>query len=297
MNKMISGTALFSLCLGIMFSPLLVASEIKAPELKQWTLNGPLTNPPTQISKSLPLSDQTNRGGWVKYAPLWDDFNGNSLDTNKWIVGLDFWNGRPPAWFNPTNVTVQNGMLCLTMRHEKVPPDMEKLGYTNYTSAALRSQIRTSYGYYEVRARPMNSAGSSSFWFTKDKVPNWGTEIDVFELSGKGRNQPHRYNMTTHVFNTPTVEGHWQVHGEWEAPFRFADDFHIFGLEWGKDQLRWYVDGVLVRTQENTHWHNPLLLLFDSETMPEWFGMPDNADLPSTFCVDYIHVWKTTTAP
>ena len=55
---------------------------------------------------------------------------------------------------------------------------------------------------------------------------------------------------------------------------------------------KFYVDGVLVRSVENTHWHQPLYLIFDSETMPGWFGMPDDADLPSTFSVEYVRAWK-----
>jgi hypothetical protein len=51
-------------------------------------------------------------------------------------------------------------------------------------------------------------------------------------------------------------------------------------------------DGVLVRSVENTHWHQPLFLIFDSETMPEWFGMPDDKDLPSTFSIEYVRAWK-----
>jgi beta-glucanase (GH16 family) len=270
----------------------LPAGELPAPALKQWTLQGPLTNPPVRMSDTLPLSDQTNRAGWVKFEPMWDEFNGPALDTNKWAVGLDWWQGRQPAWFNPTNVTVRDGQLQLTMRREPVPAAYQARGYSNYTSAALHSRAQSSHGYYEIRATPMNSAGSSSFWFQVEPTPGWLTEIDVFELSGKGRDQQRRDNMTTHVFRTPAVEGHWAVHAEWEAPFRFADDFHVFGFDWSKDELRWYVDGVLVRTQENSRWHNPLYLIFDSETMPGWFGMPDDSDLPSTFCIDYVRAWK-----
>ena len=43
---------------------------------------------------------------------------------------------------------------------------------------------------------------------------------------------------------------------------------------------------------ENTHWHQPLSLNLDSETMPEWFGLPDEASLPSTFSVEYIRSWR-----
>ena len=35
-----------------------------------------------------------------------------------------------------------------------------------------------------------------------------------------------------------------------------------------------------------------LYLTFDSETMPEWFGMPKDEDLPSTFSIEYVRAWK-----
>jgi len=74
-------------------------------------------------------------------------------------------------------------------------------------------------------------------------------------------------------------------------PWRFADDYHVYGLEWSKEEIRYLVDGVLIRSVENTHWHQPLFLIFDSETMPKWFGMPDDKDLPSTFSAEYIRAW------
>jgi beta-glucanase (GH16 family) len=98
--------------------------------------------------------------------------------------------------------------------------------------------------------------------------------------------------MNLHVFRTPTEQEHWSVGGVWEAPWRLADDYHVYGLDWGKDEIRYYVDGVLVRSVENTHWHQPLFLIFDSETMPDWFGMPDDKDLPSTFSVEYVRAWQ-----
>jgi hypothetical protein len=61
---------------------------------------------------------------------------------------------------------------------------------------------------------------------------------------------------------------YWQVGSFWRAPWRFAEQFHVHGFEWGRDQLRWYVDGQLARTVQNTHWHQPLYLTFDNETMP-----------------------------
>jgi beta-glucanase (GH16 family) len=259
---------------------------------KIWNREGALGATPKRVTDACPLSDQENKGRWVKFPALCDEFDGTKLDRNKWIVGMSWWKGRQPAYFSEKNVTVSNGKLHLTMRKEKLPANLEKEGYRDYTSAALYNKIRSSYGYYEIKAKPMNSAGSSAFWFHKEVTPNWLTEIDVFEIAGKNSTFENKYHMTVHVHRTPQVNEHWYIQGIWTAPWRLADDYHVYGFEWNKDELRWYVDGVVVRTVENTHWHQPLLLTFDSETMPEWFGMPKDEDLPSTFSIEYVRVWK-----
>jgi hypothetical protein len=259
---------------------------------KIWNRTGPLGETPKHVTDALPLSDQQNKGGWVRCEPMSDEFGGKELDLNKWHVGMEWWKGRQPALFSEKNVTVSDGKLHLTMRKEKLPPEAEKLGYKDYTSAALHTKARSSYGYYEVKAKPMNSGGSSSFWFQVEETPGWLTEIDVFEIGGKAKGFENKYNMNLHVFRTPQEKKLWSVGGVWVAPWRFADDYHVFGLEWSKDEINYFVDGVLVRSVENTHWHQPLFLIFDSETMPKWFGMPDDKDLPSTFSVEYVRAWK-----
>jgi len=267
--------------------------------IKQWTLTGPLSELPKRVSEILPLSDQQNKAGWLQFETMSDEFDQPTLDTNKWSVGMYWWQGRQPAWFNPRNVVVRDGQLHLTMRREEVPAEMKSRGYRDYTSAALHTKARSSYGYYEVQARPMNSGGSSSFWFQQEdpKVfPGWATEVDVFELCGRSAVHERRYYMTLHVSATPDEKRHWQVGSYWQSPWRFAESFHVFGFDWDREELRWYIDGVLVHTVQNTHWHHPLFLIFDSETMPEWFGMPDDADLPSTFSIEYVRAWKRSEA-
>ena len=78
--------------------------------------------------------------------------------------------------------------------------------------------------------------------------------------------------------------------------FDLADDFHVYGLEWDEREIKFYFDGVLVRNGPNTDWHQPLTLNFDSETMPEWFGLPKDEDLPSTFSIEYVRAWKKRAA-
>ncbi len=261
---------------------------------KVWTRVGPLDKTPKRVTDALPLSDQSNAGHWVRYQPMSDEFAGKGLDRSKWITDTSWWKGRQPALFSPRNVTVSDGKLCLTMRKEKTPAAEAKFGYHDYTSATVHSKVRTAYGYFEVKAKPMASGGSSSFWFQRGAAPRSDpvTEIDVFEIGGKAKGFERKYNMTVHVTGIPPGAKHWQVGRVWLAPWPLIDDYHVYGLQWDKDELKYFVDGVVVHTVENTCWHYPLYLTFDSETMPEWFGMPKDQDLPSTFRIEYVRAWK-----
>jgi hypothetical protein len=184
-----------------------------------WTRVGPLGDTPRRVTDAYPLSDQEDAAGWVRFGPMSDEFDDPSgLDAAKWTLNMSWWLGRQPALFSKSNVEVSDGALKLTMRREKLPAAMEAKGYRDYTSAALHTSARSRYGYFEIRARPMNSAGSSSFWFQRDAAPDWATEIDVFEIGGKAPGFERKVNMALHVFRTPAVAEHWQVHGVWEAP-------------------------------------------------------------------------------
>ena len=139
----------------------------------------------------------------------------------------------------------------------------------------------------------MNSAGSSSFWFHEEgnaRLANGDRRVrDRRQGQGLREQIQHDGPRLANAHRKRSI-GRWAAsglpRGGWPTPTTST------GFEWGKEELRWYVDGVLVRSVENTHWHQPLFLTFDSETMGEWMGMPDDEDLPSTFSVEYVRAWK-----
>jgi len=137
---------------------------------------------------------------------------------------------------------------------------------------------------------------SSAFWFYRIEPELW-TEIDVFEIGERAPGKERTVHTNAHVMRAPTVKEHLKNPGKWEAPFRLADEYHVYALEWDKDRIKFYVDGEAVRTLENTYWHQALNLNFDSETMPEWFGLPDREHLPATFSIDYVRSWKKVQPP
>ncbi|MGH8386266.1 MAG: family 16 glycosylhydrolase [Pseudomonas sp.] len=262
-----------------------------------WTRVGPLGALPTSTNANLPLSDQANVGRWTLNAKLSDDFNGTTLDLGRWHVNNGIGNeslGRKPALFTPNNASVGNGNLNIVFRKETLAQKYVKLGFKDYTSAMVRTLERGFYGYYEARAKPMNSAGSSAFWLAWTGMADNATEIDIFEIGGKTKNAAfdRSYNMNAHLWATPQSTEHIADGSVWISPWRLADDFHVYGFDWQPDTLRWYVDGVLVRESKNKHFFFPMQIIFDSEAMWQWFGVVDDADLPSTFSVDYVKMWQ-----
>jgi beta-glucanase (GH16 family) len=142
----------------------------------------------------------------------------------------------------------------------------------------------------------MKSKASSAFWFYHSTKESW-TEIDVFEICGTGDQWVKACHTNAHVFRTPENDKHLANPEIWAAPFQLADDYHVYALEWSAKAIKWYVDGKMIRELENTHWQQPLHLNFDSETMPDWFGMPEPKSLPATFSIEYVRSWKPADGP
>lgn len=183
---------------------------------------GPLGLTPTHVTPDLPLSDQANAGGWKLDTRLSDEFNGSALNADRWHVnnatGTDSL-GRKPALFLPENAKLGNGNLNITFRKQTLPEKYVALGYKDYSSAMVRTNEQGMYGYYEARAKPMNSAGSSAFWLAWTGLPDNATEIDIFEIGGKTRNEAfdRRYNMNAHVWARPQNDQHLSSGSTWSA--------------------------------------------------------------------------------
>lgn len=273
-----------------------------------WTRIGKLPNVPERVTDELPLSDQANAAKWEPYEAMWDEFAGDKLDGGKWWDHNPRWYGRAPSRYlgEGQNVQVADGMMHITMKRDgSLPREVfyrNGLEYHGYSAGSIVSKDLVLYGYFEIRCRAMKSAGSSAFWFSasvKDLKTGkpYRSEIDVFEIGGLAPGHERKFHMNAHIFETPTDgKKHWNKGGTWEAPFRFADDYHVVGLQWDPDFIHYFVDGVPVRKMKNTHWHAPMFMIFDSETMGSWLGMPRDEDLPSTFSVEYVRAWKNPAA-
>jgi beta-glucanase (GH16 family) len=257
-----------------------------------WTLPTLAVQAPvTPFSTKFPLSDQSNTGNWIAYPALSDEFNGMTLDATKWQPTISGWSGRQPGLIVPQNVSESNGTLNLKMVHQNVPASYLGAGYQNYATPAVESLKTVQYGYFEVRAKAMPSGASSAFWLAAQTPSDWN-EIDVFEMGGKAPASPYQVFTNVHVFREQGQSHIWSEAGVTNVPQSVAGDFHVYGLDWNLSSIDMYVDGQQVRHICNTNWTTPLHVIFDAETVPDWWGLPLYSDLPSTYQVDYVRVWQ-----
>lgn len=81
---------------------------------------------------------------------MWsDEFNGDSLDTSKWVYRTDskHWSTQLPQ-----NVSLRDGRLILAVKKEEA-------GSKHYTGSGVISKEAFRYGYYEARFKVPPGAG------------------------------------------------------------------------------------------------------------------------------------------
>lgn len=250
--------------------------------------------------------------GWRFVPAFSDEFNGPQLDGAKWWDFNPAWHGRRPAYFERANVQVADGTLRLTARVQDpaaVTVENRARGHDLFTTATVKSKQRICYGYFEARCRSMRANVCNAFWLydpldgpAKYREGDFSEEIDIFEVFGKPARDEHRriFFATVHRHYTPYVESLVNAKktplpdysAKLPMPFDFFADFHVYALLWTPEKLTWFVDGKEVFTRVNDHFHRPLHVMLDAEIMQAWTGLPENADLPATFSIDYVRIWQ-----
>ena len=226
---------------------------------------------------------------WVVIPELTDEFD-SGINTNNWYTSDPKWQGRFPSYFEPNNVSVEEGLLKLKSRKTNNQDNLPytKEGTYTYATAAFKSKNRVKYGYFEVKSKAVGSGYWNSFWLYDSTDTDW-TEIDVYEIVAS---KDYRFS-TAHLFYArPEYEGTIDYHIKSQKEFHKEPglkEYHTYGLDWNKDTITWYVDDVEVFTTENKHWHQPLYVILDVE-VSTWPGFPGSTE--ETYEIEYIRAWK-----
>ena len=256
-----------------------------------------------------------SQGAGPAWKLVWsDEFNGpngSAVDSSKWIseTGGGGWGNDELEYYTNRiqNAWQEDGNLVIKVVQEK---------YTgadgvsrNYTSARLKTlgKFSQTYGRFEARMKiPRGQGIWPAFWMLGNDIekPGWPDcgEIDIMENIGK---EPGLVHGTIHG---PGYSGAGGIGSPYALPAdqRFADDFHVFAVEWEPNVIRFYVDEHLYATRtpsdlpKGTKWvyDHPFFLLLNVAVGGGWPGNPDATSVfPQTMLVDYVRVYERASAP
>jgi len=242
----------------------------------------------------------------IKYELVWSDefdYTGKP-DPAKWEneVGGNGWgNNELQFYTDGDNVYADGEKLIITARKENV-------GGREVTSARIRTAKKGDwlYGKIEVRAKvPLGLGTWPAIWMlsTDWKYGGWPAsgEIDIMEHVG--------YNPDALVMSVHT-EGYNHVKQTQKSKSvkktGMTSDFHVYGLEWLPDKLKFFYDGELEFTyMPSTLKESPTYkewpfdkrfhLLINLAFGGNWGGAHGiNMEiLPVNFEIDYVRVYQS----
>ena len=227
-------------------------------------------------------------------------------DPTKWTydIGGSGWGNNEWEYYTDRteNARAEGGHLIIEAREES-------FGGRDYTSARLvtRGLAAWTYGRIEARIKlPFGQGIWPAFWMLPTNSPygGWpaGGEIDIMEYLG---HDTDRIYGTLH-YGGGSV-GHLFQGDNYElSTGTFADDFHVFAIEWEPRRIRWYVDDELFYTQVSwtsgggaypAPFDSPFHILLNLAVGGDWPGYPDaTTTFPQQMLVDYVHVYQNPDA-
>ena len=235
-----------------------------------------------------------------------DEFDGASIDLKKWEHEINAQGGGNNELQYYTNRSensfIENGSLVIqALKEHYTGPE----GTREFTSARLRTLRKGDwkYGRFEIKAKlPFGQGLWPAIWMlpSENKYGGWAAsgEIDIMELVG---HEPNK------VYGTLHYGGEWPDNVQSGKSYNlsqgtFADDFHLFTIEWDTTEFRWYVDGIFYQSQTQWYTQNAdypapfdqyFHLLLNVAVGGNWPGRPDNSTtFPQQMVVDYVRVYK-----
>lgn len=243
--------------------------------------------------------------GAAAWRMVWsDEFNGTSIDQNKWSfeVNGDGGGNNELQYYTarPENARLENGRLIIEARKEAYSGKQ-------YTSARLRTKGKGDwlYGRFEARIKlPRGQGIWPAFWMlpTDNKYGTWAAsgEIDIMEAVNTGAAGGNAIYGSIHFGNTWPNNQYTTV--AYTPSTSIADNYQTYAVEWEPRQIRWYVNNVLYSTQ--TQWNSGagpypapfderFHLLLNLAVGGNWPGSPNSATVfPQRMEVDYVRVYQ-----
>ncbi|MBD1432188.1 glycoside hydrolase family 16 protein [Sphingobacterium sp. DN00404] len=249
------------------------------------------------------------------YQLVWsDEFDQDGLvNANNWVFEEGFMRNEEAQWYQKDNAYVKDGLLIIEAREETRPNPTYEEGSKHwarsrediqYTSSSINTGGKHSwqYGRFEIRAKiPVGTGLWPAFWtLGVDKEWPSNGEIDIMEyykgniLANVARGTDERWKPKW-FDSKKSVE---ELGGK-----AWADEFHIWRMDWDEHEITLYVDDSLMIKVEMEQLVNEDGSGFNPFKQPHYIllnlalggingGEIDESLLPAKYEIDYVRVYQ-----
>lgn len=243
----------------------------------------------------------------LNYNLVWaDEFECDTLNKNNWtsqIVKAGTFNEEWQRYTNSAeNAYIEDSCLVIKAIHES-----NQHGLDQYTSARLHTANKQSWKYGKIAAKiklPYSKGIWPAFWMLGSNIDENGGdtpwpqcgEIDILELYGTKDDAVIEANA--HYANASNSHGMMGAESYKLKKGKFADDFHIFELEWNEERISWFVNGnkyasMKITDEEFSEFHKNFFILFNIAVGGTHAGRPDESTIfPQYMYIDWVRVYK-----
>lgn len=227
-----------------------------------------------------------------------ENFDGAEINRDEWSFEKGYIRNNELQFYEDSNKNafIRNGKLVLRALKTNNPQKP-------YTSASINTRYGQHflYGRIEMRAKlPFGQGIWPAFWTLGTDIGTVGWpkcgEIDIFELIGGNTVYPNGDGRIHTNIHTPEPANN-KIGGLFELRnSSFADDFHIFGINWTEKLLEFYVDNIIFcrwNIEDVPELHKPHYILLNIAVGGNWPGPPEDTTVfPQEYVVDWIRYYK-----
>lgn len=248
----------------------------------------------------------TDKGWKLKWS---DEFSGKELDRDTWTydigTGYSGWgNNELESYTNKKeNIRLKNGKLVICAKKQKH-------GFSNYTSARIKTMGKKAFKYGKIEARLKVKRGNQSgvwpaFWMMGDDGLPWPAcgELDIMEHANDREYASGAIHWVARYSNmmwSGMFNGH--VYKYPGGRYQGINKWHTYGIVWGANHIDWYVDDEVYFSAEiwdsnadefrKKHYFLLNLAIGSNTTGYTGFTGPKKSFKNATMYVDYVRVYE-----
>ena len=267
-------------------------------------------SPRVDIPSTSPADPAARQLVW---ADEFDGAAGTRIDSTKWRYDLGDgcqsgncgWGNQEKENYTAASENISlNGQGQLQIVARPASPGLTcYYGACRYTSAKITTRGTVDVTPGRVEARIKLAAGQGlwpAFWLLGSNISTVGWprcgELDIMENHGSD------LTSISSAVHGPGYSGNTPFVRSYQLPTTsFADDFHVFAVEWNTSRIEYFVDGksyhVVQRAdvQPRGDWafDQSFFVILNLAVGGTFDGDPkSDAILPATMLVDYVRVYK-----